>query len=151
MTSDKEVTAHFTEDQYTLTINIDGNGSVTKDPDQTTYTYGTLVELTAEADPGWLFDYWSGDLTGSDNPITINMTSDKEVTAHFIEDEFTLTITIEGDGSVTKDPDQTVYTYGTLVELTATAEIGWTFSHWSGDLTGSDNPITINMTSDNWK
>ncbi|UCD13565.1 MAG: DUF2341 domain-containing protein, partial [Thermoplasmatales archaeon] len=41
--------------QYTLTINIDGNGTVTKDPDREYYTYGTLVELTAVADPGWTF------------------------------------------------------------------------------------------------
>jgi len=85
MDDDKTVTAHFTQDQYTLTINIVGSGSVVKDPNQSTYTYGTIVELTANADPGWSFNHWSGDLTGSDNPDTIVMDGDKTVTATFKE------------------------------------------------------------------
>ncbi|UCF12670.1 MAG: DUF2341 domain-containing protein, partial [Thermoplasmatales archaeon] len=60
-------------EQYTLTVNVVGNGSVTKNPDQATYTYGTIVTLTANADPGWSFSSWSGDLTGSTNPDTITM------------------------------------------------------------------------------
>ena len=133
---------------YILTINIDGNGTVTKNPDQTTYTYGTIVELTANPDSGWSFDHWSGDLTGSNNPETITMNSDKTVTAHFTICEYTLTIIIDGSGTVTKNPDQTTYTHGTVVELTANPDTGWTFDHWSGDLTGSNNPETITMNSD---
>ncbi len=149
MDSDKTITAHFTEDQYTLTIIIDGNGAVVKDPDQTTYTYGTIVELTANPDSGWSFDYWSGDLSGSNNPEYITMDSDKTVTAHFTEDQYTLTIIIDGNGTVTKNPDQTTYTYGTVVELTAVPESrGWIFDHWSGDLTGSNNPEYITMDGD---
>ncbi|MHA2429383.1 MAG: InlB B-repeat-containing protein, partial [Candidatus Hermodarchaeia archaeon] len=53
------------EDQYSLTINIVGSGSVSKNPDEATYTYGTVVTLTAAADAGWTFSSWSGDLTGS--------------------------------------------------------------------------------------
>ncbi len=132
--------------QYTLTINVDGNGIVEKDPDQEYYTYGTLVELTAVADPGWTFDHWSGDLSGSDNPIIINMTNNKTVTAHFTEKEYTLTINIEGSGSVIKDPDQNTYHPGTVVTLTADADLGWIFSHWSGDLSSSNNPENIIMT-----
>jgi hypothetical protein len=41
--------------EFTLTINIVGNGQVIKNPDQTTYTYGTVVELTAIPDTGWSF------------------------------------------------------------------------------------------------
>jgi uncharacterized repeat protein (TIGR02543 family) len=32
-----------------------------------------------------------------------------------------------------------------VVTLTATADAGWTFSNWTGDLTGSTNPDTITM------
>ncbi|GAI24968.1 unnamed protein product, partial [marine sediment metagenome] len=148
MDSDKTVTAHFTEDQYTLTINIDGNGAVIKDPDQTTYTHGTVVELTANPDSGWSLSHWSDDLTGSNNPEYITMDSDKTVTAHFTEDQYTLTINIDGNGAVIKDPDQTTYTHGTVVELTANPDSGWSLSHWSDDLTGSNNPEYITMDSD---
>jgi uncharacterized repeat protein (TIGR02543 family) len=148
MDEDKTITATFTQDEYTLTVSAEGDGSVSKDPDQTSYHYGDEVELTATADPGWTFDHWSGDLAGSDNPATITMDGDKTVTAHFTQDEYTLTVSAEGDGSVGKDPDQTSYHYGDEVELTATADTGWTFDHWSGDLTGSDNPATITIDED---
>jgi len=134
---------------YTLTVNIDGNGVVIKNPDQTTYAPGTVVELTAVPDAGWSFSHWSGDLGGSNNPEFITMDGDKIVTAHFTEDEYTLTVINDGNGTVIKNPDQTTYTYGTVVELTAVPESrGWIFDHWSGDLTGSNNPEYITIDGD---
>ncbi|MFW6121388.1 MAG: InlB B-repeat-containing protein, partial [Petrotogales bacterium] len=131
--------------KYTLTININSDGIVTRDPDQETYNYGTLVNLTSYDNLGWSFSHWSGDLNGTENPTTINMTSNKTVTAHFTEDRYTLTINIKGSGTVNKDPFQQNYTYGTLVNLTANANPGWTFDHWGGDLNGSQNPENITM------
>jgi hypothetical protein len=45
-----------------------------------------MVDLTANADPGWTFDHWEGDLTGNFNPDTINIDGDKTVTAVFVID-----------------------------------------------------------------
>ena len=42
-----------------------------------------------------------------------------------------------------KDPDKANYCDGDEVLLTATAEQGYTFSHWSGDISGDANPISI--------
>lgn len=67
----------------TLTI-IATNGTVTKNPNQTTYAFGSSVELTAVPDSGYAFANWSGDLTGNTNPATIVMDGDKTVTANFI-------------------------------------------------------------------
>ena len=53
-----------------------------------------------------------------------------------------------GNGAVAKDPDQPTYTCGASVNLTATAVPGWTFSGWSGNLTGAANPATILMDGD---
>jgi uncharacterized repeat protein (TIGR02543 family) len=145
MTGNKSVTAHFTANQYTLTITTDGSGSVTKNPNQATYTYGQVVTLTAIPGTGWAFSSWTGDLTGSQNPKTITMDGNKAVTAHFTANQFTLTITIDGSGSVTKNPNQATYTYGQVVTLTAIPGTGWAFSSWTGDLTGSQNPKTITM------
>jgi PKD repeat protein len=69
--------------KYILTININSPGTVTKNPDQTTYNNGTLVQLTAHTIAGWTFSHWSGDLSSSNNPETVNMTADKNITAHF--------------------------------------------------------------------
>ena len=68
--------------EYTLTINIVGHGTVDTDPDGP-YLSGTEVQLTAIPDTDWVFDGWSDDLSGTDNPETIVMTSDKTVTATF--------------------------------------------------------------------
>jgi len=69
--------------QYDLTVNVVGNGSVTLDPPGGTYDEGTVVQLTADPDPGWAFDGWSGDLSGSTNPENITMDANKSVTATF--------------------------------------------------------------------
>ncbi|MBN2563772.1 MAG: hypothetical protein JXQ75_22875, partial [Phycisphaerae bacterium] len=147
MNGNKTVTAVFVEDEYTLTIYVTGNGSVGKNPDQATYNYGDNVQLTANAGTGWHFDHWENDLSGSNNPETITMYGNRTVTAVFVEDQYTLTINITGSGSVTKDPNQATYTYGDDVELTANAGTDWHFDHWEGGLTGSNNPDTITMYS----
>jgi hypothetical protein len=71
---------------HTLTMNVDGDGTTSPTVGQHTYEEGTSVNIEAFADPGWSFDHWSGDTTGSNNPLTIMMNSDKTVTAHFTED-----------------------------------------------------------------
>ncbi len=86
MDGHKTVTATFIDTtKYTLTVNVVGNGSVILDPPTGPYLTGTKVELTADADPGWYFSGWSGDLTGSTSPDTITMDANKNVTATFNE------------------------------------------------------------------
>jgi len=146
MTGNKSVTAHFTQAQYTLLITIQGSGTVTKVPDQASYTYGQVVQLTASPASGWMFNHWAGDLTGSTTPASVTMNGNRAVTANFtITSGYTLAITIQGSGTVTKVPDLTSYTYGQVVTLTANPSTGWVFNHWGGDLTGSASPTTITM------
>lgn len=71
--------------EFTLNITINGSGSVTKNPDQATYMYGTIVQLTATANSGYALNSWSGDLSGSQNPTSITMDGNKSVTAHFVD------------------------------------------------------------------
>ncbi|MBN1281145.1 MAG: hypothetical protein JXA00_05805 [Candidatus Thermoplasmatota archaeon] len=148
ITDNMQVTAHFTQNQYTLTILTQGSGSVTKNPNQPTYTYGQLVELNAIPDPGWSFSHWSGDLTGTSNPAYITMDDDKTVTAHFTQNQYTLTITTLGSGTVTKTPEQPTYTYGQIVTLEAFPDPGWSFTAWGGDITSPNNPVDVPITND---
>jgi len=131
--------------EFTLSVTLDGSGSVTKNPNQATYPYGTVVQLTATANAGWAFGSWTGNLSGSTNPASITMNGNKSVTAHFTQNQYTLTITIDGSGSVTKNPNKATFTYGEVVTLTAIPSSGWMFGSWTGDLTGSQNPKTITM------
>ncbi|WP_367357271.1 hypothetical protein [Mesotoga sp.] len=53
---------------------------------------------------------------------------------------YTLIIEATGDGTVTKNPDKPEYIHGEEVQWTAIPDAGWSFTNWTGDLTGSDNP-----------
>jgi hypothetical protein len=88
LTSHRAVTANFTSQCYTLTVVVDppGAGSVNASPAPncnggTKYTSGTVVQLTANNNSGWVFDKWTTDLTGTVNPGTVAMTANKEVWA----------------------------------------------------------------------
>ena len=130
---------------YTLTINAT-NGTVAKTPNKTSYTSGETVTLQATPNTGYTFSGWSGDLTGTANPATLIMNANKSVTANFTAASATYTLTISAtNGTVTRTPNKTSYTSGETVTLQATPNAGYTFSGWSGDLTGTANPATLIM------
>ena len=56
-----------------------------------------------------------------------------------------LAMTITGNGATDPAEGVSAYNPGTVVNVTATPDAGWYFSHWEGDLTGSTNPTTITM------
>jgi len=63
-----------------------GSGTVVSSPPDCsigTCEAGSLVELAAIADPGYVFSGWSGDVSGLENPVVVVLDSDKIVTAHF--------------------------------------------------------------------
>jgi hypothetical protein len=85
---DTSLTATFTQDEYTLMLNVVGSGAVTRDPDQPTYHYDDEVTLTAEADPGWSFAGWSGDVISTANPLDVVVQDHMQLTAQFVTYRF---------------------------------------------------------------
>ena len=80
MNGNISVVANFIKKQYPLTIEIEGEGTVTetviKQGLATDYNSGTIVELTAVPVGEWTqFQSWTGDVTS--NEITIQLTIDK--------------------------------------------------------------------------
>ncbi len=67
---------------YTLSTSTSGSGSISG---AGTYNSGTTVSVLANPASGWSFSNWSGDVSGSSNPISISMNSNKSVTAVFVE------------------------------------------------------------------
>jgi hypothetical protein len=69
---------------YGLTVLLSGAGSVGIDPPGGAYPGGTAVTLTAQpGSPSWRFAAWSGDASGTANPLVLGMDADKTVTAIF--------------------------------------------------------------------
>jgi len=148
LSANRSLIANFAINTYTLGV-IAVNGTVLKVADQPRYNHGSNVVLTATPAAGYVFSSWTGGATGTANPITVNMTSDKVVTANFTAipvDAFTLTVNAV-NGSVVKTPNQATYTNGSTVVLTSTPAAGYAFSSWSGDATGSVSPLTVTMNS----
>ncbi len=135
---------------YILTLTNVGNGSVVPNPDQDYYKLGSALTLTATAQPGWTFASWSGNASGTDNPLTLTVAGDTAITATFTQNLYTLQVTVSPTeaGSVSVSPDQTSYHLGDELTLTATAQPGWTFAGWSGNASGTDNPLSITVAGD---
>ena len=151
---DANGTIDYLVDEYTLTVNIEGEGTVTdhedfefQDGETKDYTEMTEVKLTTIADEHWYLVNWTGDYEGTEEEITITMDEDKEITAWF-EEEYTLTVNIEGEGEVDREPDQAYYEPGTDVTLTAYPDDDYEFDEWTGDYQGEDEKIIITMDED---
>jgi hypothetical protein len=106
----KTVTATFAN-QFTLTVNIAGNGYVTIYPIKSIYNYGDTVYLTAHPYTGWYFSSWSGDANGSENPKTIIMNNNKTITANLAVIQKTIS------GHVT-EPDYITPLEGVAIDAT---------------------------------
>ena len=155
MTANRTVSAVFTSmtPRYKLAVAVSPptGGSVTRAPDLGEYEPGTAVTLTAKPATGYEFARWEGDATGTTNPASVTMDTDRSVVAVFTPTAFyTLTVSVSpsNGGTVGRSPDQTEYAPGTAVTLTATPTQGFAFSRWDGALTGTSNPATIVMNSD---
>lgn len=69
---------------YTLNVTVTGGGTVTKSPDQAQYEAGTVVQLTATPlNALYRFVNWSGDASGTTNPLSVTMNGNKSITANF--------------------------------------------------------------------
>ncbi|MDF2157820.1 HYR domain-containing protein [Algoriphagus sp. CAU 1675] len=71
--------------EYTLTTSVVGEGIIVRDPNQNQFLDGNTVSLNPIPAEGWSFVQWSGDATGSDNPLQLSMDADKQVVAEFVE------------------------------------------------------------------
>jgi len=151
MNKNKEVTANFIAiPATTYTIHTTGlNGVVQLSPNQPNYSSGSNVQLTATPNSGYTFTTWNGDTITTTNPLIVKMNSNKNINALFtIIPLVTYTLNTNAvNGTITKNPNQINYTTGSTVQLTATANAGYTFGTWAGDAAGSTNPITVNMTA----
>ena len=66
-----------------LAVNAAGFGAVVRNPSAASYPDGATVTLTTLAPPGWGFVGWSGDASGTQNPLPVVLSADKNIGAIF--------------------------------------------------------------------
>lgn len=73
--------------RFLLTTNVEGQGTVARNPSSASYMPGTEVQLTATPAAGWNFSNWnvSGGTLGTQNPVTVTVNSNMVVVARFVE------------------------------------------------------------------
>jgi hypothetical protein len=157
---DMFISATFT-DLPTLSLTKTGSGQVRIDdgplqnlPIDIDFDEAKVIQVEAVASEDYAFDSWSGDVTGETNPQQIVMDSDKSVMVNFTENP-TLSLVKTGAGRVRIDggpaedlPLDRVFDEGTSVEIEAVPDTGFAFLNWSGDLSGTTNPVTVEMDDD---
>jgi endoglucanase len=113
----------------TFTLNVQAeNGTVQRSPNRILYNEGSTVTLTATGDNGFAFSEWQGDLSGSENPVTLTMDSDKTITAFFVAVPVYELMVIHGSGSG-------AFSEGFVTAIHADpAPAGFTFEGWTGDI-----------------
>lgn len=170
MNISRTVRATFTA-VYTLTVKKEGNGTGTVTGDSgihcgsvagcsKEYPAGTMVTLTATADPRSVFTGWSGGGCSGTLPCKVTMDTSKRVEAHFTRlIRLTFTTIGNGYGYAAPSPLATscvanVCTYdylpGTFVRLQAIPIVnGITiFGSWSGAVTGVGTTRYLALNSD---
>ncbi|MBN1682088.1 PKD domain-containing protein, partial [Candidatus Bathyarchaeota archaeon] len=77
------ITANYKSDNYTLTVNIIGEGTVQLLPPGGSYPPGLAVSIQAIHAYGWYFQEWKGDISRTDAAETVIMDKDLNITAVF--------------------------------------------------------------------
>jgi uncharacterized repeat protein (TIGR02543 family) len=145
--SNGNVSVVATITNYTLnhSVNPPGAGTISGATNGQSFGSGSNANLTATANAGYRFTGWSGDASGTANPLTVLMNANKTVVANFVE-TFPLTLSSTTNGAISVTGGlQSPYDTGTNVELTANPASGYVFTGWTGNASGTTSPLTITM------
>jgi uncharacterized repeat protein (TIGR02543 family) len=109
------------------------------------FTNGSLATLTATPSNGFDFVGWTGDATGTNNPLSVTVNTNLSITANFVASSTNLTVTIVTNGSGTVTPDLTGQTIKSdrRYTLTAKPDANNVFVDWTGSITTNKNPLVF--------
>lgn len=132
-----------------LNTTVAGNGTVLKIPDLPRYAAGMTVRLTAVPAAGSYFGVWGNAASGNQNPVEVQVNNaNMTVSALFAAlpaNQVTLTTLATGGGTVRLSPATNRFAVGTAITLTAYPDNFERFLGWSGDASGTANPLNITM------
>lgn len=132
-----------------LNATINGGGQISTTPGGPLYAFGAKVRLTGLPNSGSYFTRWLGAVRGTNNPVDLVVTNaSPSLLAIFSllpTNTFALTVSITGEGSVSRTPSRNFYTNGAVVTLTALPGALQNFTAWSGDVASLSNSISVTM------
>lgn len=152
------------EDLSTISVSLAGvgNGRIVSTPAgidcpgdcSEVFPNTTEVSLTPTPEPGSVFVQWNlapPTCTGT-NPCVFTVTTDDEIEGIFQAGVFPLSVTVEGNGTVTSSPSgidcpedcDANYANGSMITLTPAADPDAVFTAWSGACTGN-GPCIVTM------
>ena len=129
MTQDRNISATFLINSYTLSVSAgSAGGSVSSSG---SHSHGTQTTVTATPQTGYSFIDWTGDGIADLNAAktTVDMTQDRNITANFEAILHSLVVLATPGGTASGDGN---FSYGKKATITALPEEGYHFTNWSG-------------------
>jgi len=153
---------------YTLTVtrNPAAGGTTTPSSSQSNIASGTQVDISTTVNSGYTFNNWTitsgsgtiANASGASTKVTVN--GNVTVTANYTQNAATYTLTVDknptaGGNAVIAGNNQTTQSNisgGTQINISATANTGYTFSNWTitsgtgtiANASGASTSITVN-------
>ena len=126
MSQNRSVSASFSINSYSLTVEAGSGGSVTGSG---TFNNGANANISATPDTGYSFAGWTGEgVTDTTQPsTTVSMTQDRSISASFFINSYELII-LSGEGGTVFGSG--TFHHGTSVSILAVPNTGYLFSHW---------------------
>lgn len=123
---DRILEARYQLNKFTVTVQADNGGSATGGGQ---FDYGTNTQLKATPNTGYSFAGWYEGSTkiSGDNPYTLTVVKDRNITAKFNINTYNLLLTAGTGGSVS---GAGTFSHNTTVTAVATPQAGYTFEGW---------------------
>ena len=94
--------------EFNLVVGVTEGGSVNTSGG--TYDEGAEVTITATPDEGYRFTGWTGNATGNENPLSVTITGNVNITANFMQ-----YIYLDSNGITIKCPNAAIGYTGCLL------------------------------------
>jgi uncharacterized repeat protein (TIGR02543 family) len=144
VTDDMTITANFDGITHRVEFKVSGPGSLEGNTSQDVYWSHSTTAVKAVPDPGCVFTGWTGDASGTTNPLTVTaVAADMTITANFEAVYHALTFTAEKGGSLSGKTSQSVMQGFDASPVTAVPDQYYRFVGWTGGETGTTNPLTV--------
>ena len=130
-----------TAQKFDLAVSASEGGSV--DTSGGSYDSNSSVTITASPADGYEFTGWSGNVSGSTNPLTVTVNGNKNITANFSVIKYSLTVSASNGGSVNLSEGE--YASQTSITLIASPDEGYSFVRWAGSVSSTENSIDVVM------